>query len=148
LPVIELAPVQERNKFVKGQREEGVNLTLIQELPEKREGGAMKRKAMIMALVCVVGLTMAVGTAQATWYTCTIQQAGLLAPNYYVVYLTDVNNAGAVSTPFIIYSADPAYVNAMYAAALTALSNRTNVTADLSGWTPWGTASTLWAKND
>ena len=105
----------------------------------------VKRKALVMALVCVMGLTLAAGTAQATWYTCSIQQAGFLNGGYYVLWLTDVNNVSATSTPFIITNANQTYVNAMYAAALTALSKGSNVYADLSPWSNgvWGTAYTV-----
>jgi hypothetical protein len=90
-------------------------------------------------------MAMAVGTAQATWYTCTIQSAGFLSGGYYVIYLTDVNNAASTSTPYLIFNANQTYVNAMYAAALTAYANSTNVIVDLSAWTPWGAAFTLYS---
>jgi hypothetical protein len=106
----------------------------------------MKKKALVMTLLCVMGLALAAGVAQATWYTCTIQQAGVLNGGYYVVWLTDINNQAAVSTPFIITNASPTLVNGMYAAALTAYANSTNVYVDLSAWADWSACTTVWAQ--
>jgi hypothetical protein len=106
----------------------------------------MKKKALVMALLCVMGLAMAVGTAQATWYTCTIQSAGFLDGGYYVIYLTDINNAASTSTPFLLQNASPSAINAMYAAALTSFANSTNVIVDLSTWGAWSACVTLWSS--
>ncbi|HAY21657.1 MAG TPA: hypothetical protein DCY27_05730 [Desulfobacterales bacterium] len=105
----------------------------------------MKRKALVLALLCVMGLAI-VGTAQATWYTCTIQQAGIHSNGVYVVYLTDVNNAASTSTPYIIVGANQTLTNGLYAAALTAWANASNVVVDLSAWGAWEAAVTLYAS--
>jgi hypothetical protein len=93
----------------------------------------MKRKALIVALFCIMGLTLA-GAAQATNYTCTISQVGILGGAYYVVYLTDTNTSTpgwAGAFPFLIPTTSQSIANGMYAAALTAYANSTNVIADI-----------------
>jgi hypothetical protein len=92
----------------------------------------MKRKSMMVALFCIMGLLLA-GAAQATEYTCTIQKAGIIGSTYYVVYLTDTNASPAWtgSFPFLIPTTSQAIANGLYATALTAIANSTNVVADL-----------------
>lgn len=91
----------------------------------------MKRKALLVALFVIMGLMFA-GAAQATNYTCTISQAGIIGGQYYVVYLTDTTGAGWTGAyPFIIPTTSQTIANGMYAAALTALANSTNVIADI-----------------
>ena len=92
----------------------------------------MKRKALMVALFCIMGLTIA-GAAQATLYTCTISQAGVNMGGYYVVYLTDTATTPAWvgAFPFLIPTTTQTLTNGMYAAALTALANSTNVVADI-----------------
>jgi hypothetical protein len=92
----------------------------------------MKRKALVV-LFCIVGLMVAVGVAQATPFTCTIQQAGVNAGGYYYVFLTDT-----ASTPswtgsqlFLIPTGTQTITNGMFAAALTAYANSTNVAIDI-----------------
>lgn len=92
----------------------------------------MKRKALIVALFCIMGLMIA-GAAQATNYTCTISQAGIIGSQYYVVYLTDTSGSPAWTGafPFLIPTGSQAIANGMYATALTAIANSTNVIADI-----------------
>ena len=92
----------------------------------------MKRKALVVALFCIMGLVLA-GAVQATEYTCTIEQAGIVGSQYYVVYLTDTNPTPAWtgSFPFLIPTTTQAAANGMYATALTALANAKNVVADI-----------------
>lgn len=89
----------------------------------------MKRKALMVALVCIMGLTIA-GAAQADFYTCTISQTGILVGQYYTLYLADTNTAAPGWTgiqPFLIPTTSQSIANGMYAAALTAFANSTNV---------------------
>lgn len=92
----------------------------------------MKRKAMMVALFCIMGLLLA-GAVQATEYTCTIQKAGIIGSQYYVIYLTDTAQTPAWtgSFPFLIPTASQAIANGLYATALTAIANSTNVLADI-----------------
>lgn len=93
----------------------------------------MKRKALMVALFCIMGLMLA-GAAQATEYTCSIQKAGIIGSQYYVIYLTDTNTTTpgwAGSFPFLIPTANQAIANGLYATALTAIANSTNVLADI-----------------
>jgi hypothetical protein len=90
----------------------------------------MKRKALLVALFVIMGLTLA-GVAQATIYTCTISEAGIIGGQYYVVNLTDTTGVGWTGAlPFIIPTTSQTVANGMYAAALTALANSTNVIID------------------
>jgi hypothetical protein len=92
----------------------------------------MKRKALMVALFCIMGL-MLVGAAQATQYTCTISQAGILGGQYYTIYLTDTSATPAWPGvyPFLIPTTSQSIANGMYATALTALANSTNVIVDV-----------------
>ena len=95
----------------------------------------MKRKALMVALFCIMGLLLA-GVAQATEYTCSIQKAGIIGSQYYVIYLTDLaptppGPAWTGSFPFLIPTASQAIANGLYATALTAIANSTNVVADI-----------------
>jgi hypothetical protein len=113
---------------------------------QKKEGGVMKKKALVMALVFVMGLAMVVGTAQAAWYTCSVQQTGFHEAGIYIVYLTDLNTPGSTSTPFIIVGGNQNFVNGMYAGALTAFANSTNVVVDLGSFSAWDACYSLWAS--
>jgi len=92
----------------------------------------MKRKAMMVALFCIMGLLLA-GAAQATEYTCTVSKVGIVGSQYYVVYLTDTaaTPAWTGSFPFLIPTASQSIANGMYATALTAIANSQNVLADI-----------------
>jgi hypothetical protein len=91
----------------------------------------MKRKALMVALFCIMGLMLA-GVAQADQFTCTISQVGIMGGQYYQIYLTD--NAGTGWTgaqPFLIPTGTQTITNGMYATALTAFANSTNVWIDV-----------------
>jgi len=91
----------------------------------------MKRKLMLVALLCVLGVaTMSIGNANAApaFYTCTVTQTGANIWGYYIVYLSD--NAGTFTNQAFFIPDDPAFPGmnkAQYAAALTAFANSTNV---------------------
>jgi hypothetical protein len=85
----------------------------------------MKRRAMILTLLCAIGLViLSAGIAAAAMgaYTVTISQCGANYQGYYTFYATDVNG-GFPLTGFFIADNGSGLVKAEYAAALTAWSN-------------------------
>ena len=95
----------------------------------------MKKKAMLVALLCVMGLAaLSIGNAEAGWYTCTISQAGSDWTNL-VVTLSDVPTPPAAAAftnrAFVIDATGNgtgiSKAKEMYAAALTAFANSTYV---------------------
>jgi hypothetical protein len=91
----------------------------------------MKRKALVVALALAMGLVVfSVGNAMAApaTYTCTISQAGGNYWGYYVITLTDTASPAAFTNQQFFIPDDGSGMNkVMYAAALTALANSTNV---------------------
>ena len=58
----------------------------------KWEDGKMKKKVMLVALLCVLGMaTLSIGNANAVvgYYTCTVTQTGANYWGWYAVTLTD-----------------------------------------------------------
>ena len=89
----------------------------------------MKKKVLLIALLCVMGMaTLSVGNADAAagFYTCTITQTGANYWGYYIVYLTD-NGGAFTNQAFFIPDSGTGMNKAIYAAALTAFANSTNV---------------------
>jgi hypothetical protein len=96
----------------------------------------MKRKALILAVLCVMGISfLSITTAGAAYYTCQVQQVGIDLNGYGVIYLTE-GTAFPTSTIFIVLPNDP-NKNTIIASALTAFANSTNLSADLSGTTAY-----------
>ncbi|MBU4234206.1 MAG: hypothetical protein KKD99_06345 [Proteobacteria bacterium] len=100
----------------------------------KWEDGKMKKKVMLVALLCVLGMaTLSIGNANAAigTYTCSVVAAGANYWGYYAVTLTD--NNGAFTNLVCFIPVDPVNApgmeKAQYAAALTAFANSTNVVA-------------------
>jgi hypothetical protein len=95
----------------------------------------VKKKVMLVALLCVLGMaTLSIGNANAAigTFTCTVNATGANYWGYYAVTLTD--NAGSFSNLVCFIPEDPAIPGmskAMYAAALTAFANSSNVVAFL-----------------
>lgn len=89
----------------------------------------MKTKVLVVALACVMGLTMlTVGSANAgNWFVCTISAAGsVTVPSiYYFVKVTEVN--GAFTDAFMWLDSAGGAQKEMLASALTAYANSTNV---------------------
>jgi hypothetical protein len=87
----------------------------------------MKRKALVVALLCVMGLAvLSLGTAMAAegTFTVTIQDAGSNFWGYYTFTAVDTNAAGFGTVRFfIVADATTAMQKASYAAALTAFAN-------------------------
>ena len=93
------------------------------------EDGKMKKKVMLVALLVILGLsTLAVGTGEAAYanYTCVVNSVSSNYWGYYLVTLTEVNNA-FVNQQFFIVDDGSGMVKAQYATALTAFANSTNV---------------------
>jgi hypothetical protein len=100
----------------------------------------MKTKVLMVALVCVMGLTMlSVGNANAgAWYNCTINAAGSVTvpPGSYFVRITEIN--GAFTDAFMWL--DTTMAKEMLASALTAFANSTNVWVYLESTAAYSTA--------
>ena len=98
----------------------------------KREDGKMKKKMLLIALLVVMGMaTLSIGNANAAAgaFTCTVTQTGANYWGYYIVYMTD--NAGSFTNKAFFIPDNPSAPGmnkAIYAAALTAFANSTNVT--------------------
>ena len=94
------------------------------------EDGEMRKKAMLVALLCVMGLAvLSVANAEAGWYTCTISQVGMGTGGIYTVVLTDTAGTPAFTDrTFTIYTG-LSKEKEMYAAALTAWANSNYVVA-------------------
>jgi hypothetical protein len=102
------------------------------------EGGKMKKKVMLVALLCVIGLAaLSIGNAEAAgpWYTCKISQAG---SNWigYVVTLTDTASPATFTDVSFVIDTGYGKGKEIYAAALTALATYSNVVAYMSYTTP------------
>lgn len=90
----------------------------------------MKRKVLVAALLCVMGLTtLFVGTACAAYgtFTCTVSNVTANYWGYYLVTLTDNNGAFTNNTMVIVSPGTTEMQKAQYATALTAFANSTNV---------------------
>jgi hypothetical protein len=113
------------------------------------EGREMKKKAIFVALLCVMGLAaLSIGNAEAAppWYTCTISLAGTTDSGYYVVTLSDTTTPTPVFTDMtFLLSPGSAFQKEMYAAALTAFANSTNVSVNIPYVAAGGTISALYA---
>jgi len=113
---------------------------------QPKEDGEMKKKALLMVLVCAMGLVaLSVDKAAAAYYTCTISEAGSNTSAYYII-VSDTS-AGKVFTDetFIIYPANGC-AKEMYAAALTALANGIQVYINVDSPTYLATVWHLAAK--
>jgi hypothetical protein len=98
------------------------------------EGGEMRKKLMLVALLCVMGLTaLSIGNAEAAgpWYTCTISQAG---SNWvgYVVTLSDTAATPAFTNVAYVIDTVAGKQKEIYAAALSAWANSSYVVAYMS----------------
>jgi hypothetical protein len=108
------------------------------------EDGDMKKKALVVVLLCVMGLAaLSINNAEAGgWYTCTVSQAGATTWGYLVTLSDTVappNNAFPANTPFLITTV--ANTKEMYAAALSAWANSTYVVVYLE---TLGEYSSIW----
>lgn len=90
----------------------------------------MKRKALMVALICIMGLaTLSIGSAGAAeaFYTCTVSDCGSNFWGFYTFTAVDTNTSTGFGTArfFIVDNGSTTNntVKAEYAAALTAWSN-------------------------
>jgi hypothetical protein len=109
------------------------------------EDEKMKRKGLMMVLCVMLLLVVAVGTAQAGYYTCTVDKAGAFG-TLYLVSLTDTAlSPGWVGTQFFVIPT--AGQNAFLAAALTAWSTGGKVQVWLDATVPFTTMVVLMSTN-
>ena len=102
----------------------------------------MKGKALVVALLCVMGLAaIFIGNAEAASYNCTIDAVGTNYGSNYV-YLSDTGGSFTAR----VFLIDPALGNSkeMLAVLLTAWANTQNVGVWLSASTE---LSTVWGVN-
>jgi hypothetical protein len=90
------------------------------------------RKGLVV-LLCVMGLVaLSISCAQAGWYTCSVSKVGMGTGGVYAVTLTDIPvppAAAAFTNRTFGITTTGGFDKQMYAAALTALANSTNVEA-------------------
>lgn len=100
----------------------------------------MKKKGLVIVLVCVMGLVALTGSAQAAlgWNNLTNFEVGEI---YGFYYITDLS--GAAGNYYVI---DPANRNTIMATALTCYANSTTLKTYYDpaavGSTIWGVAAT------
>lgn len=95
----------------------------------------MKKKLAVLAMVGILVGVFAVGNALAApqWYVCSISEAGATTFGVSFVTLTDTAATPAfTNVVFFIYDTT-VNSNKMYAAALTALANSSNVRVYMDG---------------
>lgn len=107
----------------------------------------MKRKGLVVVLLCVMGLaTMAIGNVEAAgWYTCTVSGCGATWADAYIM-VTDTAGTPAfpANTTFVIDNST-GKSNQMYAAALTAFANSTNVLVYLLDTAPYSLTQSVFS---
>jgi hypothetical protein len=111
----------------------------------KKEDGEMKKKALVMALLCVMGLTaISIGTAEAgAWYTCTISQVGATNWGNWVI-LTDTATTPAFTNVMFLIDASTV-PKEMFATSLSAWANSNDVLVYVSGITTYSTVFGIFA---
>ena len=88
-------------------------------------------KALVVILVVVMGMAaISIGNAEAGIFTCTISQAGADNGGFYKVVLSDAVGTAFTDMLFLLSPANAQQKN-MYAAALTAFANSTNVVVSI-----------------
>jgi hypothetical protein len=93
----------------------------------------LRKKALVVVLCCLMGLTALSGTALAAFYTCSISECGS-AGTFYTVTLTDIGGA-FTNTSFVILAATPGSKE-MLASLLTAWSTGGHALVWLDSITP------------
>jgi hypothetical protein len=104
----------------------------------------MKRKAL-MVVLCVVMLGALVASAQAAWYTCTVNQAGQSGVVYFC-QLTEVSGATWTGPRYFFIDSTAGVQNAMLATLLTAFANSSNVQVWLEYPGEWWTITGVTAS--
>jgi hypothetical protein len=95
----------------------------------------MKKKLMVLVVVGLVAGLFSVSNAIAApaWYTCTISQAGATNFGFSYVTLTDTAATPLFSNTVFLISDTIPNAKGMYAGALTAVANSSNVSVYLDG---------------
>lgn len=98
----------------------------------------MRRKALVVLLSVMALIAVTVGSVSAAgWYTCTISETGSNNNFYYITVSDNAIPPGfPANTMFFIDPTQPIGGKEMYAAALTAFANSTNVKVYLFGAPP------------
>ena len=101
----------------------------------------MKKKMMVVVLVTVFAMVgLLGGIAQAAWMTCTISYVGSTGTGY-LVEATDTAVPAAFTKALFVIDPYSGKGKEMYAAALTAFANSTNVQLFVDTFTPY---SIIW----
>jgi hypothetical protein len=95
----------------------------------------MKKKVLVTVLACIMLLAaLGVGNAAPGYYTCTLSRAGAATYGYWIE-ASEIN--GAFSNMFfLIDQSVPNIGPAMYATALTAYANSSNIVIYVADTTP------------
>jgi hypothetical protein len=110
------------------------------------EDRKMKKKAILVVLLCVMGLAaLSIGNAEAAppWYTCTISQVGSNWVSY-VVTLSDMTKPNPLFTN-VMFTIDKDNDKEMYSAALTAFASGCNVLVYLNSLSAGSKCRALYA---
>jgi hypothetical protein len=102
----------------------------------------MKRKVLVVLLcaMALAAISFSNAEAAAGWHTCIISKVGA-SNSYYLLYLTDTApTPDWVGEQVFIISLTSAEAKAMYATALTAWANSSNVSVYLTAFTPYSSA--------
>jgi hypothetical protein len=95
----------------------------------------MKKKAIVIVLACIMVMAaIGIGNAAPGYYTCTISRSGAATYGYWIE-ASDINGAFS-NTFFLIDQSVPNMAPAMYATALTAYANSSNVLLYVADSTP------------
>ena len=102
----------------------------------------MKRKALVVALLCVMGLAaISVSNAEAGgWYTCQVTQAGAATYGYFITLIDTASTKNFDDNTMFYIDQSAGCGKEMLAAALTAWANGGNVYIYLSSPSAWATA--------
>jgi hypothetical protein len=102
----------------------------------------MKKSVIVVVMLTVMALVGLAVVAQAAWYTCTIDEVGSTGSAYFVIATdTNTNSPYFTKVQFVIDEVN-GRGKEMYAAALTAFANSTNlkifITDNVDYTTIWG----------
>ena len=102
----------------------------------------MKRQALVVALLCVIGLAaISTDTAEAGgWYTCQVTQAGAATYGYFVTLIDTASSKNFPDNTMFYIDQSAGAGKEMLAAALTAWANGGNVYIYLSDVAQFSTA--------
>jgi hypothetical protein len=108
----------------------------------------MKRKGLAVVLLCVLGLaTIAIGNVEAAgpWYTCTVSGCGATWTDAYITVTDTATTKGFPDNTTFVIDNTTGQANKMYAAALTAFANSTNVQLYIPDPTPFSLTQSVFS---